>query len=96
MQYDHSIFKPICTLFNTRNTHYSQGEGSITRTANMYYKEAKSPQEWHIWSHIYMPKSKFKITSKFPKVLRKESEPKVGNVTHNLEVDFSMNSHSKS
>jgi hypothetical protein len=76
MQYNHSIFKPIHTLFNTRTTPYSQGTKSITRSQikQQVYTKSRSQfsQKKHIQSHYYVPNSRAKATSKFHKVSYKK------------------------
>jgi hypothetical protein len=98
MQYNHSIFKPIRTLFNTRTTHYSQGTKSTTRNQikQQVYTKSRSQltqKKMHIQSHYYVPNSRAKITSKLHKVLQEKVSQKHKKVTHNFEVNFSMNLH---
>jgi hypothetical protein len=67
MQYNHSISKPICTLFDTRNTHYSHSTKSMIRnqTKQQVYTKSRGQftQKTHIHDHNYAPKFKDKNTS---------------------------------
>jgi hypothetical protein len=80
MQYNHSISKPICTLFDTKNTHYSHSTKSMIRnqTKQQVYTKSRSQltKNMHIQSHYYVPKFKSQNHFKIAQSFTRKSEPK--------------------